>query len=135
MDSHEGVVLRAFGKQVTLTRESMRSLCRGSTSLRGYQLVMSTAPENDGCKTSAALAKVGALMLRIRRNIMTRWIVALGFIFALALVAFGNDAEARYSRKKCNPPDKAQSWVCSAKEKCCYDYIVRKGACTVDRCF
>ena len=77
-----------------------------------------------------------ALMLRIRRNIMTRWIVALGFTFSPSPWSpSATMPRLRYSRKKCNPPDKAQSWVCSAKEKCCYDYIVRKGACTVDRCF
>jgi hypothetical protein len=93
-------------------------------------------PENAGCKREAALATVGALILRIRRNIMTRWIVALACVLAVAVVAFANDADARgYTRKKCLPPDKAQSWVCSAKEKCCYDYVLRKGACTVDRCF
>jgi hypothetical protein len=94
------------------------------------------AQENDGCKRSAALATVDRLILRIRRNEMTRWIVAFACILTLALVTFAKDADARgFTRKKCLPPDKAQSWVCSAKEKCCYDYVLRKGACTVDRCF
>jgi hypothetical protein len=93
-------------------------------------------PENAGCKNKAALATVGASILRIRRNIMTRWIVALACVFAVAVVAFANDADARgYTRKKCLPPDRAQSWVCSAAEKCCYDRILRKGTCVTDRCF
>jgi hypothetical protein len=78
----------------------------------------------------------GALILRIRRNIMTRWIVALACVLAIALVAFATGADARgYTRKKCIAPDKAQTWVCSAKERCCYDYVVRQGTCPVDRCF
>lgn len=74
-------------------------------------------------------------ILRIRRNIMTRWIVALACVFAIAVVALATGADARgYTRKKCIAPEKAQSWVCSAKEKCCYDYVVRQGTCPVDRC-
>ena len=92
-------------------------------------------PENAGCKNKAALATVGALMLRIRRNIMTRWIVALACVLRHRGGRLRNDADARYTRKKCIAPDKAQSWVCSAKERCCYDYVVRQGACPVDRCF
>jgi hypothetical protein len=66
---------------------------------------------------------------------MTRWIVALACVFAIAVVAFATGADARgYTRKKCIAPEKAQSWVCSAKEKCCYDYVVRQGTCPVDRC-
>jgi hypothetical protein len=101
----------------------------------GYLIIVAAVPENDGCQEVAALATVGSLILRIRRNMMTRWIVPFGCVLALTVVAFSNDAEARYSRKKCNPPDKAQSFVCSASEKCCYDYVLRKGACTRDRCF
>ena len=100
-----------------------------------YLIVVATVPENDGCKEEAALATVGSLILRIRRNRMTRWMVPFGCVLALTVVAFANDAEAAYTRKKCNPPDKAQSFVCSASEKCCYDYVLRKGACTRDRCF
>jgi hypothetical protein len=67
---------------------------------------------------------------------MTRWIVALACALAIGVVAFATSADARgYTRKKCIAPDKAQSWVCSAKERCCYDYVVRKGTCPVDRCF
>jgi len=67
---------------------------------------------------------------------MTRWIVALACALAIGVVAFATGADARgYSRKKCLPPDKAQSWVCSAAEKCCYDRILRKGVCSTDRCF
>ena len=102
----------------------------------GYQLIVTTAPENDGCKSEPALATVGMLILRIRRNIMTRWIVAFGCVLTLTTIAFASDADARgYTRKKCLPPDRAQSFVCSASEKCCYDYVLRKGACTTDRCF
>jgi hypothetical protein len=67
---------------------------------------------------------------------MTRWIVTLACVLTLAMVALARDADARgYTRKKCIAPEKAQTWVCSAKEKCCYDRIVRQGTCPADRCF
>jgi len=48
----------------------------------------------------AALATVDALILRIRRNIMTRWIVALACVLAIAIAAFATSADARgYTRK------------------------------------
>jgi len=101
-----------------------------------YQIVMTIAPENDGCKSEPELVTVGSLILRIRRNIMTRWLLAVGCVLTLVILAFANTAEARgYTRKKCIPPDRAQTFVCSASEKCCYDYVLRKGACTADRCF
>ena len=67
---------------------------------------------------------------------MTRWFVALACALAIGVVAFATGADARgYTRKKCIAPERAQSWVCSAKERCCYDYVVRKGTCPTDRCF
>jgi len=69
---------------------------------------------------------------------MTRWIAIIGATLIFTVVALGNAAEAaRYSRKKCIPPaDRAQSsWVCSASEICCYDYVLRQGTCPRDRCF
>jgi hypothetical protein len=65
---------------------------------------------------------------------MTRWIVAFAASLALTVVALSFDAEAKASRKKCTPPDKAKSWVCSAKEKCCYDFILGKGTCSTTAC-
>jgi hypothetical protein len=58
----------------------------------------------------------------------------------------GNEAGADgarrvYSKKKCIAPKtrfSAQStWVCAVAEKCCYDRLMRKGACikASDRCF
>ncbi len=67
---------------------------------------------------------------------MTRWMVTFAGVLALTVVAFANDADARgYTRKKCIPPDRAQTWVCKANEICCYDYKLRQGACPTDRCF
>jgi hypothetical protein len=67
---------------------------------------------------------------------MTRWMVAFPGVLALTVVAFANDADARgFTRKRCIPPDKAQTWVCKASEKCCYDYTLRQGTCPSDRCF
>jgi len=66
---------------------------------------------------------------------MTRWVVAIGATLVFTVVALSNAEAQRGSRKKCIPPDKAQSWVCSASEICCYDYVVRQGTCPRDRCF
>lgn len=90
---------------------------------------------------------------------MTRWIAAsvgaLAFTLGLGLATpYGNQAMADgieaapvyqpvYSRKRCLPPRKrwswrmASPWVCSAEEKCCYDYVLRKGTCLAanQRCF
>src|SRR5262245_54023354 len=79
----------------------------------GYLLVVRVVPENAGCKKVSSLATVGALILRIRRNVMTRWIVALACVLAIAVIAFATGADARgYTRKRCIAPEKAQSWVC-----------------------
>ena len=67
---------------------------------------------------------------------MKRWIVAVGCVLGLTILAFANDADARgFTRKKCIPPDKAQTWICKANEICCYDYKLRQGTCPTDRCF
>jgi hypothetical protein len=67
---------------------------------------------------------------------MTRWIAVLGCALTLALTItpFGNEAEARYTRKKCIAPTSV-TWVCRANERCCYDWLLRKGTCPTTRCF
>jgi hypothetical protein len=64
---------------------------------------------------------------------MTRSIAAaLCLLAALTLIMpFVGTADARGAgKKKCLPPDRAQSWVCGAKETCCYDYVLQQGVCT-----
>jgi hypothetical protein len=56
-------------------------------------------------------------------------------------VPFGGAADAQtYTRKKCTASSRLATpvtWVCKASEKCCYDYVVRKGTClgASTRCF
>ncbi len=73
---------------------------------------------------------------------MNRWIVTVVCASAFALVLpFGNDAEAaKYRHKKCIASAMVgvgaqTTWVCKAAEKCCYDWLLRKGTCTAARCF
>jgi hypothetical protein len=72
-------------------------------------------------------------------------IVALGCALSLTLAlpladqskADGMKQAARayapvFTRKLCTPParDGARvTWICSASEKCCYDWLFRKGTC------
>jgi len=80
---------------------------------------------------------------------MTRWIVVFGLAFALA-APFATEADAdgiarrkvAYGHKKCIAPamwlGRGQAtWVCTATQKCCYDRLLRKGACldASARCF
>jgi hypothetical protein len=66
---------------------------------------------------------------------MTRSIAAVACTLALLLAApLGSEAQAGYSRKKCIAPA-GQNWICRASERCCYDWLLRKGTCTVRRCF
>ena len=72
---------------------------------------------------------------------MTRWIAVVGCVGTLALTTpFGSEAEAaRYKHKRCIAPamvTAAQTtWVCKASERCCYDWLLRKGTCPTTRCF
>jgi hypothetical protein len=84
---------------------------------------------------------------------MTRWIAAAGCALALALVAapLANRAEADgiptspvFTHKRCIAPASwfsrsgaRTTWVCRAIEKCCYDWLLRKGTCIPAnrRCF
>jgi len=38
-----------------------------------------------------------------------------------------------FTRKLCTPPSRwgrtPATWVCSASEKCCYDWVLRRGTC------
>jgi hypothetical protein len=68
---------------------------------------------------------------------MTRWIVACAFTLALA-VPLGSEANAAYTRKRCIAPAMLgagqTTWICTASQKCCYDWLLRRGTCT-SRCF
>jgi hypothetical protein len=69
---------------------------------------------------------------------MTRWIAIFGCALTVALsMPLGNEAEAgRY--KRCIAPTTVRAmttWVCRASEKCCYDWLRRKGTCSKTRCF
>jgi len=81
---------------------------------------------------------------------MTRWIVVLGLALAFA-VPFASEADAdgitprkaAYGHKRCIAPamwfgrGQQTTWVCTATQKCCYDRLLRKGACldATARCF
>lgn len=66
---------------------------------------------------------------------MTRWLMAFGCVFALALSApMGGEATAakRASGKACTSTGmdgKATKWRCKAAEKCCFDWLSSKGTC------
>ena len=64
---------------------------------------------------------------------MTRWIVLLGCVFALALsVPIGTEAYAAKRSKSCvatGMDGKQTKWRCRALEKCCYDWWSGKGRC------
>ena len=70
---------------------------------------------------------------------MTRWTAFLACALTLAIAA--PQAEAAYTRKLCIAPSTwgaAQTtWVCTAAEKCCYDWLLRRGSCIAAsaRCF
>ncbi len=80
---------------------------------------------------------------------MNRWIVAVGCLLALALVApLGNEALAdgaprkAYGKTKCTVQAtrmwmSGATWSCARGQKCCYDWFARKGSCigATDRCF
>jgi len=61
--------------------------------------------------------------------------LVIGLAFALPI---GSAADSQASsRKKCiakprlvvMPVSTPVTWVCKASEKCCYDYLARKGVC------
>jgi hypothetical protein len=79
---------------------------------------------------------------------MNRWIAAVGCALALALVAsFGNQALADgmnrkvYRQTQCVAPARLwmsqTTWSCARDQKCCYDWLLRRGTCVAatDRCF
>jgi hypothetical protein len=82
---------------------------------------------------------------------MSRWIAAFACALTLALaMPFGNQAAADgyvrhgYGHVRCIAPasrwsftSQPTNWVCKASEKCCYDYLARKGTCidAANRCF
>lgn len=77
---------------------------------------------------------------------MTRWIATIACLLTLAFApSLATDAQADgmkrsgYSHKRCIAPAmrwRAQTtWVCKASEKCCYDWLLRRGSCAADRCF
>jgi hypothetical protein len=73
---------------------------------------------------------------------MTRWTAFFACALTLAIAApLGQQAEAAYTRKRCIAPSMwgaAQTtWVCTAAERCCYDWLLRRGSCiaTSARCF
>ncbi len=77
---------------------------------------------------------------------MNRWTAALGCALALALMApVGNQAQAdgmqrKAYRTKCVVSARMwmsqATWSCARNQKCCYDYVSRKGLClgATDRC-
>jgi hypothetical protein len=73
---------------------------------------------------------------------MTRPIATVAVACTLAFTLAGSwasEAEAAYTRKRCIAPVAhgaalRTTWICKASEKCCYDWLVRKGTCT-SRCF
>jgi hypothetical protein len=70
---------------------------------------------------------------------MTRWIVAVACTLAVALAApLGSEAQAAYAHKRCIAPNiwgaGQTTWVCRASQRCCYDWLLRRGFCP-DRCF
>jgi hypothetical protein len=77
---------------------------------------------------------------------MTRWIAITGCLLSLAFApSMITEAQADgmkragYSNKRCIAPAdrwRARStWVCKWTEKCCYDWVFRRGSCAADRCF
>ena len=79
---------------------------------------------------------------------MNRWIAAAGCMLALALIApLGNQAQAdgmaprAYGKTKCTVQARMwmsqATWSCARGQKCCYDWVMRKGTClaATDRCF
>ncbi len=86
---------------------------------------------------------------------MRYWMAILGCaLLAASALSFGSTANAdgyrrygparayapTFTRKLCTPPSRwgrtPATWVCSASEKCCYDWVFRRGTCVGanDRC-
>ena len=87
---------------------------------------------------------------------MKRWFAAFGCALTLAVaLPVGSAVKAdgvyhrahayapaavTFTRKRCLPPARdgvtPASWICSAAEKCCYDFVFRRGTCvaSTDRC-
>jgi hypothetical protein len=67
---------------------------------------------------------------------MAPWISAIACALALSLATLlvGEAVAAGNSRQKCTAPSirgaTPVTWVCSASEKCCYDWLRRKGVCS-----
>ncbi len=79
---------------------------------------------------------------------MMRWIAILGCGLALASALPLGSTTAKsdgvyqpvraavapvFTRKLCTPPSRwgrtPATWVCNASEKCCYDWVFRRGTC------
>jgi hypothetical protein len=78
---------------------------------------------------------------------MTRWIaiatlgsvLTLAFAMPFAIETKADGMRASYSHKRCVAPASRwrpqTTWVCKVSEKCCYDWLLRRGSCAADRCF
>jgi hypothetical protein len=78
---------------------------------------------------------------------MTRWIataifacvLSLAFATPFATETKADGMRASYSHKRCVAPASRwrpqTAWVCKVSEKCCYDWLLRRGSCAADRCF
>ena len=84
---------------------------------------------------------------------MRHWMAILGCaLLAASALSLGSTAKAdgyyspvrafapTFTRKLCTPPARwgrtPATWICSAAEKCCYDWVLRRGTCmgANDRC-
>jgi hypothetical protein len=65
---------------------------------------------------------------------MTRSIAAVACTLALVLAAPLAGEARTYTRKKCIPPAGQSTWICKASETCCYDWLTRRGTCSIRRC-
>lgn len=70
---------------------------------------------------------------------MPKLLFAVAATFALALtLPLGSQAEAGHRHKLCKAKPHFHSpisWKCKAAEKCCYDWLLRRGSCgTGSRC-
>lgn len=72
---------------------------------------------------------------------MPKFLLGVAATFALALtLPLGSQAEAhKYRNKLCTAKPHFHSpisWKCKAAQKCCYDWVLRRGKCIAgaDRC-
>ena len=78
---------------------------------------------------------------------MTRWVATIGCLLTALAFAMpvANEAKADgmkravSSHKRCVAPAMRwrtqTTWSCKVAEKCCYDWLLRRGSCATDRCF